>query len=136
AKPDYSLMYVRSQLVGHDGKNYKDDYTEGDGATSYITDIAGRTLYTFINDTKDTNSFTKPDFSNDAVWPVAEIDLDKIPSILDDTDFGSIDVYGKTQITYKGWPLYYFGQDADRGDNKGISFPAPGIWPIANVDSP
>ncbi|MCG2463011.1 hypothetical protein K8352_19825, partial [Flavobacteriaceae bacterium F89] len=31
AKPDYSLMYVRSQLVGHDGKNYKDDYTEGDG---------------------------------------------------------------------------------------------------------
>ncbi|MFD2788388.1 hypothetical protein KCTC52924_01389 [Arenibacter antarcticus] len=136
AKPDYSLMYVQSQLLGHDGKNYLDDYTEGDGNSFYITDISGRTLYTFINDTKDTNNFTNPDFSNDAVWPVAEIDLDNLPSVLEASDFGSIDVFGKTQITYRGWPLYYFGQDSKRGDNKGISFPAPGIWPIANVDTP
>ena len=136
AKPDYSLMYVQSQLVGHDGKNYLDDYSEGDGNTFYLTDIEGRTLYIFINDTKDTNSFTNPDFSNDAVWPVAEISMENVPSILEKTDFGSIDVYGKTQITYKGWPLYYFGQDTERGDNKGISFPAPGIWPIANTDTP
>jgi hypothetical protein len=31
AKPDYSIMIVTSQLVGHDGKNYKSDYTEGLG---------------------------------------------------------------------------------------------------------
>ena len=80
AKPDYSLMYVRTQLVGHDGLNYLEDYTEGEGSTSYITDIDGNTLYIFINDTKDTNNFTNPDFSNDAVWPIAEITLDKIPS--------------------------------------------------------
>lgn len=136
AKPDYSLMYVRAQLVGHDGKNYLGDYTEGDGTTFYITDIEGRTLYGFIADTKDTNSYTNPDFSNDAVWPIYEMELDKIPSILDAADFGSIDVFGRTQITYKGWPLYYFGQDQARGDNKGISFPAPGVWPILNVDTP
>lgn len=134
AKPDYSLMYVRAQLVGHDEINYLGDYTPGDGATFYITDIEGRTLYGFINDTKDTNNFTNPDFSNDAVWPIAQITLDKIPSILDSNDFGTIDVFGKTQLTYKGWPLYYFGQDQARGDNKGISFPAPGVWPIANTD--
>lgn len=135
AKPDYSLMYVRAQLVGHDGSNYLEDYTVGDGATFYITDIDGKTLYGFINDANNTNNFTNPDFSNDAVWPIAQITLDKIPSILDAADFGNIDVFGKTQLTYKGWPLYYFGQDGDRGDNKGISFPAPGVWPIVNTNT-
>jgi len=135
AKPDYSLMYVTSQLKGHDDKNYTSQFMEGIGATPYIVDIDGRTLYTFSKDTKNTNTFTKSDFSNNGVWPIAEITLDKIPSILNNNDFGTIDVFGKTQITYKGWPLYYFGQDTARGDNKGISFPAPGVWPIANVDT-
>ncbi|HFS67945.1 MAG TPA: hypothetical protein ENK67_07020 [Flavobacteriia bacterium] len=135
AKPDYSLMYVNAQLVGHDGNNYKSDYTVGDGNTFYITDINGRTLYTFINDTNSTNNFTAADFGNNGVWPIAEISLDKIPSILDASDFSTIDVYGRTQLTYKGWPLYYFGQDSARGDNKGISFPAPGVWPIANTET-
>ena len=135
AKPDYSLMYVKAQLVGHDDKNYLGDYTEGEGTTPYLVDIEGRTLYRFINDAKDTNNFTNEDFSNDGVWPIAQITSDKIPSILNPDDFGSIDVFGKTQLTYKGWPLYYFGQDADRGDNKGISFPAPGVWPIVNVNT-
>ncbi len=134
AKPDYSLMYVAAQLIGHDGKNYKSDYTEGDEITNYITDINGMTLYTFKFDKKDTNNFTNDDFSNNSVWPIAEIILDKIPSNLDENDFGTIDVFGKTQLTYKGWPLYYFGQDTSRGDNKGISFPAPAVWPIVHVD--
>ncbi|MFK5880440.1 MAG: hypothetical protein QM478_13200, partial [Flavobacteriaceae bacterium] len=104
------------------------------GETAYVVDIDGRTLYTFSNDTNNTNNFTNSDFSNNAVWPIAEIALDKIPSNLDANDFNTIDVFGRTQLTYKGWPLYYFGQDAARGDNKGISFPAPGVWPIANID--
>ncbi len=135
AKPDYSLMYVVSQLVGHDGLNYTSEYTEGNGDTFYMTDIEGNTLYTFINDTNGVNNFTAPDFSNNGVWPIAEISLDKIPSILNNSDFSTIDIFGRTQLTYKGWPLYYFGQDTNRGDNKGISFPAPGVWSIANVDT-
>ena len=135
AKPDYSLMYVVSQLVGHDGNNYTGDYSIGDGNTFYITDINGNTLYAFNNDTNNTNNFTAADFSNNSVWPIAEITLDKIPSILTNSDFGTIDVYGKTQLTYKGWPLYYFGQDSNRGDNKGISFPAAGVWPVVNTDT-
>lgn len=137
AKPDYSLMYVKAQLQGlnADGKltNYKDDYTEGDALTSYITDIEGRTLYTFINDKKDINNFTAEDLSNNAVWPIYYNDLMKIPSILDAKDFGTITVHEKKQLTYKGWPLYYYGADKKRGDNLGISFPKPGIWPIANT---
>jgi len=135
AKPDYSLMYVTAQLVGHDGKNYKSDYTVGDGNTFYITDIEGRTLYSFKKDMSNKNNFTAEDFSNNGVWPIAEIAIDKIPSILNAADFGTIDVYGKTQLTYKGWPLYYFGQDAERGDNKGISYPAPGVWPVVNTET-
>ncbi|NNE77721.1 MAG: hypothetical protein HKN31_11690 [Pricia sp.] len=136
AKPDYSLMYVRAQLVGHDGNNYLNDYTVGEGQTFYITDIEGNTLYIFVADSKDTNNYTLSDFSNDAIWPIFEMDLDQMPSILDPADFGTIEVFGRTQVTYKGWPLYYFGQDENRGDNKGISFPNPGVWPIANIDTP
>jgi predicted lipoprotein with Yx(FWY)xxD motif len=135
AKPDYSLMYVVAQLVGQDGLNYMSDYTVGDGNTFYITDIEGNTLYAFINDSNMQNNFTASDLSNNGVWPVVEIDLDKIPSILDAADFGLINVFGLTQLTYRGWPLYYFGQDAVRGDNKGISFPAPGVWPVVNTDT-
>lgn len=132
AKPDYSVMYANAQLVGNDGSNYLGDYTLGDGATSYFVSIKGRTMYTFNNDAKDTNNFTKSDFSNNAAWPIVEISLDQIPSTLDKADFGTIDVFGKTQLTYKGWPLYYFGSDTERGDTKGVSVPNPGVWPIVN----
>lgn len=135
AKPDYSIMLVKSQLVGHDGKNYKSDYTVGDGATTYFTDAKGLTLYTFKNDNFKKNNFTKADFSNNSVWPIYETDKIVVPSILDKTKFSVITVFGKSQLTYNGWPLYYFGQDASvRGANKGISFPAPGVWPVPVKD--
>ncbi|QGK73869.1 hypothetical protein [Flavobacterium sp. SLB02] len=135
AKPDYSIMIVRSQLKGHDQKNYKSDYTEGDGLTTYFTDAKGITLYTFKNDNFKKNNFTKADFSNNAVWPIYETDKMVVPSILDKSKFSVITVFGKSQLTYNGWPLYYFGQDANvRGANKGISFPSPGIWPVPVKD--
>ena len=137
AKPDYSILLVRSQLVGHDGKNYKSDYTVGDGVTTYFTDAKGITLYTFKNDNFKKNNFTKADFSNNAVWPIYETDKIVVPSVLDKTKFSVITVFGKSQLVYNGWPLYYFGQDANvRGANKGISFPAPGVWPVPVKDSP
>ena len=135
AKPDYSVMYVNAQLVGNDGNNYLEDYTVGDGTTSYITSFGGRTMYTFNNDSNGVNNFTANDFSNNGAWPIVEITIDEIPSILNAADFGVIDVFGRNQLTYKGWPLYYFGQDTTRGDNKGVSVPNPGVWPIANVNT-
>lgn len=132
AKPNYSIMYASSQLIGNDGKNYLGDYTVGEGATNYFVSIAGRTMYTFMNDARNTNNFTKSDFSNNGAWPIVEITLDQIPSTLNANEFGTIDVFGRTQLTYKGWPLYYFGQDTERGDNKGVSVPNPGVWPVVN----
>ncbi|MDQ6482103.1 hypothetical protein [Dyadobacter sp. LHD-138] len=131
AKKSYSLMLANAQLVGHDGKNYTAEYKEGTADTQFFVDINGRTLYAFNKDKKNKNNFTKADFSNDAVWPIYQSELKDIPSALDKTLFSTIDVFGKKQLTYKGWPMYYFGQDnSTRGLTKGVSFPTPGVWPI------
>jgi len=136
AKPDYSVMMVQSQLIGRDRDgvetNLLENYEEGDGETFYMTDAYGNTLYGFINDENGVNNFTNEDFSNNSVWPIFETSLDQVPSVLNSDDFGSIDVFGRQQLTFKGWPLYYFGQDETRGDNYGVGFPVAGVWPIVN----
>lgn len=134
AKPDYSIMLMNNDLVGLDGNTYDSNYELGSEEVQYFTDAYGRTLYTWVNDFANQNNFTNEDLSNNGVWPVYEIDFLEIPSTLDNSLFGTIDVFGLTQITYKGWPLYHFGQDAERGETKGVSVPAPGIWPVAIQD--
>ncbi|NLR59471.1 hypothetical protein HGH93_15250 [Chitinophaga polysaccharea] len=136
AKTDYTIQLVNAQLVGADGKNYLADHTEGTGKTLYFTDAKGVTLYAFAPDKFNVNTFTKADFSNNAIWPIYETDQVVVPSILDKTLFGTTTVFGKKQLTYKGWPLYYFGQDAGvRGSNKGVSVPKPGVWPVVTKDA-
>jgi len=136
AKTDYTIMLVNAQLTGNDGKTYKPDYTEGTGKTAYFSDGLGHTLYAFKNDRFNTNKFTKSDLSNNAIWPVYENTKTVAPSTLDATLFGSIDVFTKKQMTYKGWPLYYFGADSlIRGRNKGVSVGStPGTWPVPFKD--
>ncbi|UIR55630.1 hypothetical protein LZQ00_15335 [Sphingobacterium sp. SRCM116780] len=132
AKPDYLLMVANGQLIGHTGKKYLSDYTEGEGNTIYLTDDKGRTLYSFQHDRFKTNNYTASDFSNDGLWPIFQKESGSLPSMVVVTDIAVISVFGKKQLTYKGWPVYYFGQDQVRGDNKGISYPQPGVWPILN----
>lgn len=137
AKPDYSIMLVNAQLTGNDGKTYKGDYTEGIGKTLYFSDAGGITLYGFAKDSFNINKFTKPDFSNNPVWPIYETDQVVVPSILEKSLFSVVSVFGKKQLSYKGWPLYYFGADnMQRGFNKGVSVPKPGIWPVMVKDAP
>lgn len=139
AKPSYTVMLASRQLVGNDGKNYTFDTKEGTGNSLYVTDSLGRTLYAFANDKYNKNNYTKADLSNNATWPifVTSATVGDIPSALNKTDFATITAVGKTQLTYKGWPLYYFGTDAgQRGNTKGVSVPKPGIWPVVNNTSP
>lgn len=139
SKPDYSVMMVRSQLVGRDSNgvetNLNSNYEPGNEETFYITDDRGNTLYRFVNDFNSTNNFTASDFSNNAVWPIFQTGIQNVPSNLNISDFGSINVFGETQITYKGWPLYKFGGDELRGDNFGVGFPVAGVWPILNTET-
>jgi predicted lipoprotein with Yx(FWY)xxD motif len=134
AKPDYSILLANAQLIGNDGLNYTSNYTQGTGKTLYFTDDKGQTLYIFSKDSMNYNTFTKYDFSNNDVWPIYESLRIRVPSTIDNSLFSTMDVFGRTQITYKGWPLYHFGSDNSRGSNKGVSFPAPGIWPVAVKD--
>lgn len=137
AKPDYTVMVANSQLLGVDNVNYTSDLKPGNGITQYITDDRGQTLYSFFKDKSKKNNYTAADFSNNKTWPIDTIkSVQNIPSILDKTQFDVITVFGKTQLVYKGWPLYYFGADNNvRGNNKGIASPKPGIWPYTNKDS-
>ncbi|MFW5707814.1 MAG: fasciclin domain-containing protein, partial [Bacteroidota bacterium] len=134
AKPDYTVMLTDNQLVGADGINYTGDYTEGDEITQYLVDAYGNTLYTWTNDRNNRNLFTAPDFSNNSAWPIFDAEGMIVPSTLNADDFGVIDVFGESQLTFKGWPLYYFGQDDMRGETKGVSVPSPGVWPVPVPD--
>lgn len=141
AKPDYSLMIATQQMVGQDGNNYRvdnnGDYVEGEEQTSHFVDIEGRTLYIFINDSANTNNYTDDDLGNNDTWPIFYVDLEALPSKMNENHFGEITVHtAEQQLTYKGWPLYYFGPDAERGETKGVSVPAPGVWPVAQAGMP
>jgi predicted lipoprotein with Yx(FWY)xxD motif len=135
AKPDYTIMLANAQLVGNDGKNYMSNYVEGVGKTVYMTDDKGVTLYTFKVDSFNINKFTKADFSNNGTWPIYDTTKIVVPSTIDKNLFAVINVYGKKQLTYNGWPLYYFGSDQMiRGNNKGVSVPIPGKWPVPVIN--
>lgn len=140
AKQNYSIMLASAQLVGSDTKSYIIDagvYKEGTGATIYFTDQVGNTIYSYANDKKNSNKFTKSDFSNDGTWPIFYTEIKDLPSTLDKTQFSTITVFGRNQLTYKGWPLYYYGSDNKvRGANKGITFPRLAVWPIVQKDTP
>lgn len=135
AKPDYTVMVAKFQLVGNNGTQYKADLTPGTEATTFMTDAAGRTLYAFAPDKNGKNTYTKEDFSNNGTWPIYELgDIMNVPSIFAKSDFTKVTVFTKTQLAYKGWPLYYFGPDQQiRGNTKGVSVPSPGVWPYVNA---
>jgi len=132
-------MLVLAQLVGRDPAGNEtllnENYEAATSQTFYFTDGEGNTIYRFFADLSRQNNYTEADFSNNALWPIYGPSLGAIPSILDRSDFDVIDVFGQPQLTYKGWPLYTFQQDEDRGDNYGVGFPEPGIWPIVNQNT-
>ncbi|MDB5239556.1 MAG: hypothetical protein JWP57_181 [Spirosoma sp.] len=137
AKPNYTVLVASQQLTGLDGKTYTFDAKEGTGNSLFLTDNVGRTLYAFAPDKKNKNTYTKADFSNNGTWPLFEGTVEDVPSTLNKADFSTITVFGKTQITYKGWPLYYFGPDqGQRGNTKVVSVPRPGVWPVVYKTSP
>ena len=140
AKPNYTVMLASRQLVGNDGKNYTFDTKEGTGNSLFLVDSLGRTLYGYANDKFNVNKYTKADLGNNPTWPIFEATkIGEIPSALKQSDFAIITVplsTPKKQMTFKGWPLYYFDQDVGkRGNTKGVSVPRPGVWPVVNNTS-
>ncbi len=132
AMPDYSIMVANEQLVGADGENYiieEGDYIIGEGRTQYFVDFnTGRTLYAFANDEANQSNYG----GNPENWPLYTTEAMTLPSTISTDDFNAID---NDQVTFRANPIYFFGQDMDRGDTRGVSVPQPGIWQIINSNT-
>ncbi|MBZ4189018.1 hypothetical protein [Niabella beijingensis] len=130
AKPDYTITLTNAQLVGQDGNKYDSTLVviTGNSKTRYLTDARGITLYAFTNDKLNTSNCVE---GCAAIWPVYETEKIVVPSYLEKSSF-SVITYpsGKKQLTYNGWPLYYYASDnMTMGLNKGVSVNHP-KWPV------
>ncbi len=93
----------------------------------FLTDSAGRTLYAFDKDAKDTSNCTGNCLQN---WPPFIVHGtpqagDRINASLIST-FARAD--GTMQAEYDGHPLYYFAADKNPGDVKGHG--VGGVWHV------
>ncbi len=94
------------------------ELTKSDTLGEYLADGTGRTLYLFTKDTKDTSTCT--DKCAQAWPPLISSGTPSVGAGLDATLLGSFTrADGTTQVTYNGWPLYYFGSDTKAGDATG-----------------
>src|SRR5262245_52240660 len=78
----------------------------------YLVDKDGRSLYFFSNDPDGKDYCTG---QCQLYWPAFNVPNLKASMLgpgLDIADFDSVtSAAGKTQLTYKGWPLYYYAPD-------------------------
>jgi predicted lipoprotein with Yx(FWY)xxD motif len=85
-----------------------------------LVDSAGMSLYLFTKDTQDSGTST---CTGDclAKWPALLTDGDPVAGEgVDETLLGTITRDdGTTQVTYNGWPLYYYAEDTAAGDTTG-----------------
>jgi predicted lipoprotein with Yx(FWY)xxD motif len=96
------------------------------GLGSYLVDARGMTLYIFKSDT--------PGVSNcgagcASAWPPLDIKAGLTPAGGSGVT-GKLSVFkrsdGSVQVTYNGWPLYYFSGDTNPGDANGQGI--AGLW--------
>ncbi|PJF20892.1 MAG: hypothetical protein CUN56_13870 [Phototrophicales bacterium] len=87
---------------------------------SYITDGEGMTLYIFTNDEPGVSNCTGQCLEN---WPPLTVEsADEItvnPYLLGEVDVIEREDTGELQVTYNGYPLYYFITDVEAGDTTG-----------------
>ena len=84
----------------------------------YVADTNGRTLYLFTSDTQGKGDTSAQSACQDAcaeIWPpvIAESE----PKVSDQLQQDLLGTFqregGQTQVTYGGWPLYYFVKDKE-----------------------
>ena len=111
--PAYTVMIGTNKAVGN-----------------YLVDGSGSALYWFAKDKVNTSAC-----SGDCLkaWPAFTADSFVVPSALNASDFGAITRDdGASQVTYKGWPLYYWVKDKARGDVTGQNVGK--VWFVVDPD--
>lgn len=91
----------------------------------HLVDSKGMTLYLF---TKDSPGTTTCYDKCAAAWPaLLTSGTPQAGSGVDASKFGTVTrTDGTTQVTYNGWPLYYFAKDKQSGDTTGEG--VGGVW--------
>jgi predicted lipoprotein with Yx(FWY)xxD motif len=98
--PAYTVMVATSATLGN-----------------YLVDATGMTLYWFTKDSVGQSACTGGCLT---AWPAFTADSLVVPSGLNPADFATITrPDGGTQVTFKGYPLYYWFKDTKRGDTTG-----------------
>lgn len=98
----------------------------------YLADSKGMTLYYFKKDESGKSNCAGECLDN---WPpYMEKDFD-VPEGFKKSDFGKIirEDTNSEQVTYKGYPLYYFVNDKQEGDVNGEG--VKDIWYIVNSET-
>lgn len=111
------------------GKNAVVDVASNAAQGKFLVDGAGMTLYMFAPDKKSDSTC----YDNCAkAWPPLLTDTGKVDaksSELTASMFGTTKrKEGTTQVTFNGWPLYYFVNDKKAGDVNGQGSEAFGAW--------
>ncbi len=102
---------------------------ENEELGGFLTDAAGMTLYTFANDVPGTSNC----YDRCATaWPPLLVEedeeitaVDSLPGELGTTERAD----GTVQVTYNGWPLYYWVNDEAPGDTTGHN--VGNVWAVA-----
>ncbi|MEK4030385.1 hypothetical protein MKZ02_17905 [Pseudobacillus sp. FSL P4-0506] len=102
---------------------------EDQSVGEYLADSKGITLYYFKKDKEGTSNCSGECLKK---WPPFTEKEFEVPTGYKKEDFGSItrEDDGQEQVTYKGYPLYYFAGDKQEGDRKGQG--VKGVWYIVN----
>jgi predicted lipoprotein with Yx(FWY)xxD motif len=105
--PAYSVMVATSEALGN-----------------YLVDGEGRTLYWYTKDASGISACSGNCLKN---WPAFTVSDLSVPSALNPADFATIlRDDGTKQVTYRGYPLYYWIKDQKRGDTTGQN--VGGVW--------
>lgn len=105
--------FASAALADH----HKAKIMEKQGVGKYIADAKGMTLYYFKKDGPEKSACSGdclkkwPPYSADKVDPQAGLDAKDFSTIKRDD--------GTVQVTFRGYPLYYFFQDKAPGDTLG-----------------
>ncbi|MGG3466054.1 hypothetical protein ABES02_00495 [Neobacillus pocheonensis] len=98
----------------------------------YLADSKGMTLYYFTKDQPGKSNCSGQCLIN---WPAFSAKDFAVPAGFNKSDFGTIvrEDNGAEQVTYKGFPLYYWIKDKAKGDVTGQG--VGNVWYIVNTET-
>lgn len=104
---------------------------EKEGIGKYFTDTEGKTLYWFKKDSPGKSACSGPCLEK---WPIYYRETVAAPKGIKEEEFGTITREdGKKQTTFRGYPLYSWINDKQKGETNGQG--VNNVWYVINPDN-